>query len=137
MSELGVQAGAESLSVLCLHGSGFPNPQSPIPVSPPGTLQSTWAPRWLAGRGTIGGARPEGEAGPAPGAPMAPRAPRPDADVSFPSHYTSRHYLLRLPRKSRPILRPSPQISSFSASWSFPPVLGLKGGAPRAGCLLV
>lgn len=64
---------------------------------------------------------------------MAPRAPRPDADVSFPSHYTSRHYLLRLPRKSRPILSPSLQISSFSASWSFPPVLGLKGGLREQG----
>lgn len=87
------------------------------------------------GRGG-GGARQEGATGPAFSAPMAPRAPRPDADVSFPSHYTSRHHCLRLPRKSRPVVRPSPQISSFSASWSFPPVLGPRGGASRTECLL-
>lgn len=84
----------------------------------------------------MGGVRREGAADSAPGAPMAPRAPRPDADVSFPSHYTSRHYLRRLPRKSRPILSPSSQINSFSASWNSPPFWGPRGGAPRAGCLL-
>lgn len=87
------------------------------------------------GRGG-GGARQEGATGPAFGAPMAPRAPRPDADVSFPSHYTSRHHCLRLPRKSRPIVCPSPQISSFSASWSSPPFLEPRGGASRTACLL-
>lgn len=86
--------------------------------------------------GVGGGARQEGAIGPAFGAPMAPRAPRPDADLSFPSHYTSRHHCLRPPRKSRPVVRPSPQISSFSASWSSPPFLEPRGGASRTACLL-
>lgn len=55
---------------------------------------STWAPLPGAGPGRGHEQRAAGPApgcGPAPGAPMAPRAPRPDADVSFPSHHTSRH----------------------------------------------
>lgn len=106
-------------------------------VRPPGAqLGPRGAASAPAALGLMGGAKEEGEAGSTLGAPMAPRAPRPDADVSFPSHYTSRHYLRRLPRKSRPIFIPSPQISSFSASWCSPLVLELWGGAPRAGCLL-
>lgn len=52
----------------------------------------------------MGGARAVGEAGPTPGAPMAPRALQPDADVSLPSHYTSRHYLLGCPGSPAPDL---------------------------------
>lgn len=104
-----------------------PGPCRPVPVSSSGTSGYTWAlSRLRGGAGTE--PRLEGEAHPAFGAPMAPRAPRPDADVSFPSHYTSRHHLLRFPRKSRLKTIPSPQISSFSASWSSAPVLGPKGG---------
>lgn len=58
----------------------------------------------------MGGAKLVGEAGPTLGAPRAHRAPRLAADVSFPSHYTSRHYLEDCPGS------PAPDFSSHRKS---------------------
>lgn len=108
MSEAGVQPVPTSLQDLA---SRF---WFPIRRRPPGTRASTWVPRRPAGRGSMGGVRPVGEAGPTPGAPKASRALRPDADVSFPSHYTSRHYLLGCPGSPAPDLARH-RKSAFSA----------------------
>lgn len=72
-------------------------------MRPPGTPSPTWVPG-PAGQGAIGGAWRVGEVGPTPEAPRAARAPRPDADVSLPSHYTSRHHLLGCPGSPAPDL---------------------------------
>ena len=86
----------------------------------------TWALCRL--RGGAGAEPPlEGEARPAFGAPMAPRAPLPDADVSFPSHYTSRHHLLKTSPEVPPQNHPVTANQLFQRFLELRTRLGTKG----------
>lgn len=57
--------------------------------------------------------------------PLAP--PRPDADVSFPSHYTSRHYLRRLPPEVPPHIYPVTANQLFQRFLVLAPRFGTVG----------